>query len=74
MVERLSLLIRHDLVTTPLSGLSVKSLLDLGMSLPSIMGHNDHEMHPKHGQTCGYEGTLLTGIWPLPAVSTNIKS
>ena len=33
-----------------LRGLSVESLLDLGMSLPSTMGHNDHEMPPKHGQ------------------------
>ena len=29
-----------------LSGLSVDSLLDLGMSLPSIAGHSDHEMPP----------------------------
>jgi len=74
MIERLSLLTRPDLVTTPLSGLAMKSLLDLGMSLSSTMGHNNQEMHPKHGQICGYEGALLTGIWPLPAVSTNIKS
>ena len=57
-----------------LSGLSMKSLLDLGMSLPSIMGHNYHEMPPKHGQICGYEGTWLTECWPLPAASTKIKS
>ena len=50
------------------------SLLDLGMSLPSTMGHNDHEMPPKYGQMCGYEGALLTGSWPLPAASTKIKS
>ena len=44
------------------------------MSLPSTVGHNDHEMPPKHGQICGYKGTLLTGSWPLPAASTKIKS
>ena len=38
----------------------MKFLLDLGMSLPSTMGHNYHEMPPKHGQICGYEGALLT--------------
>ena len=52
----------------------MESLLDLGMSLPSTVGHNDHEMPPKHGQICGYEGALLTGRWPLPAASTKIKS
>ena len=26
-----------------LSGLSMESLLDLGISLPSTVGHNDHE-------------------------------
>ena len=57
-----------------LSGLSVESLLDLGMSLPNTVGHNDHEMPPKHGQICGCKGALLTGIWPLPAASTKIKS
>ena len=57
-----------------LSGLSMESLLDLGMSLPSTVGHNDHEMPPEHGQICGYKGTLLTGSWPLPAASTKIKS
>ena len=56
-----------------LSGLSMESLLDPGMSLPSTMGHNDHEMPPKHGQICGYEGALLTGSWPLAAASTKIK-
>ena len=43
-----------------LSGLSMGSLLDLGMSLPSTAGHSDHEMSPKHGQICGNEGALLT--------------
>ena len=57
-----------------LSGLSMKFLLDLGMSLPSTMGHNYHEMPPKHGQICGYEGALLTGSWPLPAASMKSKS
>ena len=57
-----------------LSGLSMESLLDLGMSLPSTVGHNDHEMPPEHGQICGCEGALLTGSWPLPATSTKIKS
>ena len=47
-----------------LSGLSTESLLDLGMSLPSTAGHNDHEMPPKHGQICGYDGALLTGAGP----------
>ena len=57
-----------------LSGLSIESLLDLGMSLSSTKGHNGHEIAPKHGQICGYEGALLTGSWPLPAASTKIKS
>ena len=35
---------------------------------------NDHEMAPKHGQICGFEGALLTGSWPLPIDSTKIKS
>ena len=50
----------------------MKSLLDLGMSLPSTVGHNDYEMPPKHGQICGYEGALLTGS--LPAASKKVKS
>ena len=74
MVERILLLTWPGIVTTLLSGLSIKSLLDLGMNLPSTMGHNDHEMPPKPGQICGYEGALLTGSWPLPAASTKIKS
>ena len=74
MVQRLLLLTRPGLVATHWSGLSMESLLDLGMSLPSTVGHNDHEMPPKHGQICGYEGALLTGSWPLPAASTKIKS
>ena len=57
-----------------LSGLSMESLLDLGMSLPSTMGYRDLEMPPKHDQICGYKGALLTEIWPLPAASTKIKS
>jgi len=57
-----------------LSGVSMESLLDLGMNFPSTMGHNDHEMAPKHGQICGYEGALMTESWPLPAASTKIKS
>ena len=52
----------------------MESSLDLGMSLPSTVGHNGHEMPPKHGQICGYEGTLLTGNWHLPAISTKITS
>jgi len=52
----------------------MESLLDLGMRLPSAAGHNDHEMPPKHGQICGYEGALLTESWPVPAASTKIKS
>ena len=52
----------------------MESSLDLGMSLPSTVGHNGHEMPPKHGQICGYEGTLLTGSWYLPAASTKITS
>ena len=39
----------------------MESLLDLGMSLPSTMGHSDYEMPPKHDQICGSEGALLTG-------------
>ena len=50
----------------------MESLLDLEMSFPSTMGHNDHEMPPKHGQICGYEGALLTESWPLPAASTRL--
>ena len=57
-----------------LSGLSTESLLDLGMSLPSTAGHSNHEMPPKRGQICGYEGPLRTGCWPLPAASTKMKS
>ena len=44
------------------------------MSLPSPVGHNDHEMPLKHGQICGYERALLTGSWHLPAASTKITS
>ena len=39
-----------------LSGLSTESLLDLGMSLPSTAGHNDHEMPPNHGQIMTIKG------------------
>jgi len=73
MVQRLLLLTRPGLVTT-LSGLSMESLLDLGMSLPSTMRHNDHDMPSKYSQMCGYEEALLTASWPLPAASTKIKS
>ena len=52
----------------------MESLLDLGMCLPSTVRNNDHEMPLKHRQICGYEGSLLTGSWPLPAASTKIKS
>ena len=48
-----------------LSGLSMESSLDLGMSLPSSAGHNGQEVPPKHGQLCGYKGTLLTGLCQL---------
>ena len=44
-----------------LSGLSMESLLDLGMSLPSTMGCKSHEMPPNYGQIYSYEGSLLTG-------------
>ena len=57
-----------------LSGLSMESLLNQGMSLPSTMGHNNHEMPPRHGHICGYEGALLTESWPFPAASTKSKS
>ena len=57
-----------------LSSLLMESWLDLGKSLPRTAGHNGHEMPPKHGQICGSEGTLLTGSWHLPAVSTKITS
>ena len=30
-----------------LSGLSMKSLPDLGISIPSTMGQNDHDVSPK---------------------------
>jgi len=52
----------------------MKSSLDLEMSLPNTARHNSREMPPKHGQICGYEGTLLTGSWYLPAASTKITS
>ena len=74
MVQRLWLLIRPGLATTHWVACPVESLLDLGMSLPSTTGHNDHEMLPKHSQIWGYEGVLLTESWPLPATSTKIKS
>ena len=65
VVLRLLLLARSGLVTAH-NGLTMGSSLDLG--------HEGPEMPPKHGQICGYEGTLLTGSWPLPAVSTKITS
>ena len=34
----------------------MESLLDLGMSLPSIVGHNDHEIPAKHGQSVAMKG------------------
>ena len=74
MVQRFLLLTRSGPVTTHVSGLSIESLLDLEMSLPSTTGHNDHEIPTRHSQICGYEGALLTESWPLPAASTKIKS
>ena len=56
-----------------LSGPSVESLLDLGMSLLSTAGHTDHKMPPNMVKY-DYEEALLTGSWPLPAASTKIKS
>ena len=56
-----------------LSGPSMESLLDLGMSLLSTSGHTDHKMPPNMVKY-DYEGALLTGSWPLPAASTKIKS
>ena len=62
MVQRLLLLTRKAWSSdNTLSGQSMEFLLDLGMSLPKTAGHSDHEMSPKHGQICGYEGALLTG-------------
>ena len=52
----------------------MESSLDLGISLPSTADYNGHEITLKHGQICGYEGTLLTGSWHLPAASTKITS
>ena len=72
MVQRLLLLTRPS--DSTLNGLSMESLLSQGMSLPRTVGQNYHEMPPRHGQICAYEGALLTGSWPLPAVSTKIKS
>ena len=43
-----------------LSGLSVESSVDLGMSLPSTVRRNGHDMPPNHGQIYAYEGALLT--------------
>ena len=56
-----------------MSGLSMESSLDLGMSLPSTDGHSDQEMPPNMVKY-DYEGALLTGSWPSPAASTKIKS
>ena len=52
----------------------MESLLDLGMSLPNTMGHNEQEMPLRHSQIRGYEEALLTESWPLPAASTKIMS
>ena len=53
-----------------LSGLSMKSLLDLGMSLPSTAGHSDHEMPPKHGQIWLWAGPA---DWKLALASCLYK-
>ena len=39
-------------VDNTLSSLSVEPLLDLGMSLPSTTGHNDHAAAAKSLQSC----------------------
>ena len=65
VVLRLLLLARSGLVKAH-NCLSMESSLDLR--------HKGREMPPKHGQICGYEGSLLTGSWHLPAVSTKITS
>ena len=74
MVQRFLLLTRSGPVTTHVSGLSIESLLDLEMSLPSTVGYNAHDMPPNHGHICAYEGAMLTGCWPMPAASKRIKS
>ena len=57
--------------TSTLSDLSVESSLDLGMSLPSIMGHSGHEMPPMYGQKCGY---VWSKIWTLVIASCLYKN
>ena len=52
----------------------MESLLDLEMNLSSPMGHNGHEMPPKHGQICRYEGALATENWHLKTACAKIKS
>ena len=71
MVQRLWLLTRPGLVTAHW-GMSMESSLDLGMSLPSTARHSGHEMPPKHSQTSGHEGALLTGSRHWPAASAKM--
>ena len=47
MVQRLLSLAKAWSSNSILSGLSIESSVDLGMSLPSTVGHSDHEMPPK---------------------------
>ena len=44
MVQRLLSLAKAWSSNSILSGLSIESSVDLGMSLPSTTGHNGHEM------------------------------
>ena len=43
------------------------------MNIPSTVGHNGHEMPPKHDQIYGYEGALLTGDWHLQTAAAEVK-
>ena len=44
------------------------------MRLSSPMGHNGHEMPPKHGQICSYERALSTENWHSQTACAKIKS
>ena len=50
----------------------MESLLDLGMSLPSTMGHNGHEM-PQNMVKYDCELALLTGSWPFQLPLQRLK-
>ena len=55
-------------------GLSVKSLPDMGMSIPGTMDKMNIKYFPNYGQICKHEGPLPAGNWHMQSVSTRIKS